>query len=75
MAKNKDKPSKYPYPSRFGSSSSMVVREEDGFVYCVDEYGEYKTAKCRLDDGLADPNRTSIHRLGKLFEGKKEKNG
>ena len=75
MSKQKEKVSKYPYPSRFGSHSEMVVREADpvGFaVVCADEYGESTTEASRLDNGLADPHRCSEKRLGKLFAGKKK---
>lgn len=60
----------YGYPSRFGSHSSMVKpgHNDGDFCVCVDEYGEYVTNSNRLDTGLADPNRYSITRLGKLFE-------
>lgn len=45
-------------PSRYGSHTSMVVRElDDGRVVCKDDVGEYETLKDRLDNGLADPNR------------------
>lgn len=62
----------YGYPSRFGSHTSMLSADRDtvleGQVYCVDEYGKYLTERNRLDTGLADPNRYSVSRLGKLFE-------
>jgi hypothetical protein len=45
-------------PSRFGSHSSMIVRElENGRVVCVDEFGEYETDRSRIDSGAADVNR------------------
>lgn len=76
MAKTKEKKSTYPYPSRYGSSKSMQIGEEDnsGFVICKDEFGEYKTEEWRLDNGLIDPNRTTQTRLSPLFGGKKDKN-
>ena len=47
-------------PSRYGSHTSMVVRElDDGRVVCRDDIGEYETFKDRLDNGLTDSNRTS----------------
>jgi len=50
-------------PSRYGSHSSMVVRElEGGRVVCQDDVGEYTTLKSRLDNGMADPNRYSTSR-------------
>lgn len=62
----------YSFPSRFGSHTSMLSTDRDtvleGQVYCVDEYGKYLTERSRLDSGLADPNRYSVNRLGKLFE-------
>lgn len=62
----------YPYKSRFGSHSTMVVRQEGEKSVCLDEFGEYTTESWRVDCGLADPNRCSQKRLGKLFSGKKE---
>ena len=48
-------------PSVFGSHKSMVVSEnDDGSVVCRDDRGEYVTAKDRLDNGLADPNRNNF---------------
>lgn len=48
----------YPYPSRYGSHSSMVISElPDNMVVCEDEYGTYETTVDRLDNNLADPNR------------------
>lgn len=78
MSKKQSKESQYPYPSRFGSHSSMVVEECIGshgqeLVKCKDEYGEYWTPKSRIDSGLLDSNRTNPKRLGKLFQGKKDK--
>ena len=44
--------------SWFGSHSEMVVEElSNGQVVCEDDSGKYITTKCRLDSGLADPNR------------------
>lgn len=68
----------YPYPSRFGSHSSMLSTNRDtvpvGCVICIDEHGQYITEANRLDNGLADPNRYKTDRLTKLFaNNKKEK--
>lgn len=75
MSKSKEKAVKYEYPSRFGSHKSMITKgpDNDGFVVCKDEFGEYVTRVERLDSGLVDPNRCKQSRLGKLFQGKKEK--
>jgi hypothetical protein len=69
MSKGKKSTSKkeasYPYPSQFGSHSSMVVLEETkrladpDLVVCKDEFGLYLTKANRLDSGLADPLRNS----------------
>lgn len=77
------KEEKYPYPSHFGSHESMVVQPDTderseyegdaGLVICEDEFGKYETRRERLDNGLADPNRTRGGRLGKLYEKGKEK--
>lgn len=74
MAK-KQTVSNYPYPSRFGSHSSMVLGEADnnGMVPCGDEYGQYLTHYSNIDSGMVDPSRTDSRRLGKLFGGKKDK--
>jgi hypothetical protein len=53
--------------SAFGSDGSMVVAASkygetallDNQVICKDDDGFYVTAKNRIDDGLADPNRYS----------------
>ena len=63
----------YPYPSRFGSHKSMVVREDGENVVCVDEFGEYTTPKNRVDSGIADPNRYAENRIQKLFQGRENK--
>ena len=47
----------YPYLSRYGSHSDMVVRENGDKVICKDEFGEYETTRDRLDNKLADPRR------------------
>lgn len=60
----------YPYPSRFGTHKSMVVREEGDNVVCQDEFGEYITPKNRVDNGCADPNRYTIVRINRLFAGR-----
>ncbi len=74
MARNQ-KVSNYPYPSRFGTSKSMVLGEADinGMVLCGDEYGQYLTHYSNIDSGLLDVARTNQKRLNKLFSGKKEK--
>jgi len=76
MAKEKfalpSKQEAYPYPSRFGSHSSMIVEGDDPqneHVMCHDEFGDYVTMRNRLDDGCADPLRYKESRLGKLFHG------
>lgn len=48
---------KYSYPSRFGSHEDMCIDKVNGRAICKDELGEYETDECRLDNGLADPNR------------------
>lgn len=64
--KNKTKVSlyKYEFPSRFGSHSSMIVKDDKGIektcenlVVLKDENGEYSTERKYLDTGLVDPNR------------------
>ena len=62
--------SEYPYPSRFGTHKSMVVREDGDTVVCADEHGEYVTPKNRVDNGLADPSRYAESRIQKLFQGR-----
>jgi len=57
MKKSAEKKENYPFPSRYGSHKSMIVKEYDNSVVCKDEYGEYLTEKKQLDSGLADPNR------------------
>lgn len=54
----------YPYPSKFGSHSSMIDEAEtqklnldSSLVVIKDEFGMYVTKRNRLDSGLADPNR------------------
>ncbi len=67
--------STYQYPSRFGSHKSMLIHDkpaQPGFILCGDEYGDYYTEEYRLDNGLADPNRTAQSRLNKLFSGTKK---
>lgn len=45
-------------PSRYGSHSCMVVKDnEDGTVICKDDSHEYVTFSHRIDNGLADPKR------------------
>lgn len=73
MSKKKEVVSKYPFPSRFGSHQSMVVEDIGETVKCKDEFGEYLTLKSNLDNGLADKNRTSQKRLGRLFDGSAKK--
>lgn len=77
MSKMPEKVVKYSYPSRFGSHKSMLVDESEIFsslpyVTLQDEFGQYITEHYRLDNGLADPNRTSTARISKLFEGRKK---
>ncbi len=64
--------STYPFPSRFGSHSSMVLSQNEDEVLCEDEFGRYSTSKKNLDSGLADPNRTATSRISKLFQSKKD---
>ena len=56
----------YKYKTRFGSHREMLKEEyQESFdtlkpkdkVLCEDEFGEYETEVCRIDSGLADPNR------------------
>ena len=56
-AASKDK--EYPYPSRYGSHTSMVVenKEGDAWIACNDEKGPYVTSRTHLDSGLMDPYR------------------
>lgn len=72
MAKKVDT---YKYPSLFGSHKSMVVKElTEEVVVCKDDYGEYKTYKSRLDDGMADPYRFDLEmRVVNLHKLEKEK--
>jgi len=68
MSKETKKDTKvYEYPSRFGSHSSMVVREDGDSIICKDEFGEYKTERLRLDVG-ADPNRWDLGKRGVKVE-------
>lgn len=61
----------YPFPSHYGSHSSMVVgpvsvRTETGWeewLLLRDEYGEYLTTQDRIDTGLADPRRYEGERM------------
>lgn len=54
---------KYEYPSRYGTHSSMILKEEtedigmEEVVICKDEYGKYATTTRHVDSGMADPNR------------------
>lgn len=54
-----------PYPSPYGSHSSMIDEEEtnkledNSLVALKDEKGTYITFRKRLDSGLADPSRFS----------------
>tara|TARA_R100001143_G_C3319193_1_gene113899 strand:- start:231 stop:482 length:252 start_codon:yes stop_codon:yes gene_type:complete len=50
---------KYPYPSRFGSHTSMIVEVKGEWVICEDEDGLYPTLRRFIDTGLADPHRFS----------------
>jgi hypothetical protein len=49
-------------PVDFGSGGAAVTLK-DNEVICQDDRGYYTTLTSRLDDGLADPNRYSSHRL------------
>lgn len=42
------------------------------YVVCQDDYGNYKTRKNHLDNGLADPYRNASGRLGAIKKGKKK---
>jgi len=53
------KKEKHPYPSRFGSHTSMIVEEKGAWVICEDEDGLYPTLRRFIDNGLADPHRFS----------------
>ena len=59
----------YPYPTRYGSHSSMIDEEEtekltdESLVVLKDEHGCYTTKKSILDNGLADPKRYDTTRL------------
>ena len=69
----------YGYPSRFGTHSTMVDEEktkelnDPRRVVCADEHGTYITEKNRVDSKMADPNRYTTSRIGKLFAGHAEK--
>lgn len=74
--KNKAKvvQNQYPYPSRYGSHSSMIVKDEKGnektigdLVVLSDENGEYTTSRNKLDNGLTDPSRVFGRVLSKLL--------
>lgn len=66
-----EKKSRYPYPSRFGSHSSMIQdspENNDKYCVCLDEHGSYLTERAKLDNGMADPNRYgNPARLKRLF--------
>lgn len=74
QSKVKEKTIAYPYPSRFGSHASMVMKDESeklenkSEVVLQDEFGLYTTYRNRLDCGEADPKRYAEARLGKLHE-------
>lgn len=53
----------YPYPSRFGSHSSMVVKIVGHHARLRDERGDYITSPENIDNGLADPYRYSGRRV------------
>ena len=68
MAKQSTFPAKnekYPYPSHYGSHSSMIDKEltkklkDKNMIVCKDEIGCYVTYRNRLDNNLADPRRHS----------------
>jgi len=48
-------------------TSEGTVQRSSGRVVCTDEFGDYETSEDRLDNGLADPNRYNVKRLGRLF--------
>ena len=51
----------YPYPTRYGSHSSMLVEglvALADWVICEDERGKYATEIKKLDNGFHDPWRT-----------------
>ena len=51
----------YPYPSRYGSHTSMLVEGVEAMaerVICEDERGKYATEIGKLDNGFHDPWRT-----------------
>jgi hypothetical protein len=45
-------------PSIFASGGAMATLKDDQ-VFCQDDKGYYITEKCRLDNGMSDPNRYS----------------
>jgi len=63
------KTERYPYPSRFGSHSSMIDEEKTGeldsedSVVLKDEFGFYTTQRKTLDNGLSDPKRYRTDRI------------
>tara|TARA_B100000749_G_C18410295_1_gene458776 strand:+ start:1020 stop:1265 length:246 start_codon:yes stop_codon:yes gene_type:complete len=63
------KSEKYPYPSRYGSHSSMIDEEkteelsDKNLVVLEDEHGYYITSRKKLDSGFADPKRYEFSRL------------
>lgn len=68
----------YPYPSKYGSHSSMINEEETAkltdanLVVCSDETGNYTTSRERLDTRLADPNRYHSDRFVNFFQKEKK---
>ena len=60
----------HPYPSRYGSHDTMIVKWvkpfDEAFVICEDERGLYVTDRNRPDTGIADPKRwaSDEHREG-----------
>ena len=50
----------YPFKSRFGSHSNMVLSDNGELCICKDEYGKYLTTLSRIDNGLADPARYDL---------------
>lgn len=59
----------YPYPSQFGSHTSMIDNDataqldDSKLVACKDAYGVYITERNRLDDGMNDVNRSDGRRV------------
>ena len=67
------------YPSLFGSHASMINEEETAKlndpekVVLKDDWGLYTTDRCRLDKGMADPNRNATWRFDAQKKGGSDK--